>query len=74
MSLFSVAVNTFVLISGYFGIVFKKERFVKLIMQTFFYSVLLLFVSILLGWHTFDIRKDVFAFMPILTKQYWFIT
>ena len=28
----------------------------------------------LLGWHTFNIRKDIFAFMPILTKQYWFIT
>ncbi len=74
MSFFSMAVNTFVLISGYFGILFKKERFIQLIIQTFTYSVLLLVVSVAIGWHTFNIKKDIFAFLPILTKQYWFVT
>ena len=74
LSMFSVAVNTFVLISGYFGIVFKRKRFFKLLLQTLFYSVFLLFVSILIGWHSFNIHKDIYVILPILTKQYWFIT
>lgn len=74
MSFFSMAVNTFVLISGYFGIHFKKERFIQLIIQTFAYSVILLIVSVVIGWHNFNLKKDIFAFLPILTKQYWFVT
>lgn len=74
MSFFSMAVNTFVLISGYFGIHFKKERFIQLIIQTFTYSVLLLIISVAIGWHTFNLKKDIFALLPILTKQYWFVT
>ena len=74
MSFFSVAVNSFILITGYFGLFFKKERFIRLIFQTFFYSAILLLVSILIGWHQFNPYKDLFALMPVLTKQYWFIT
>ncbi len=74
LSFTSVAVNTFVIISGYFGINYKIERFIKLILQTFFYSACLLLVSSAIGWHTFDIKKDIFSFFPILTKQYWFVT
>ena len=74
LSFTSVATNTFVLISGYFGLNFKIDRFIRLVFQTLFYSIVLLFVSILIGWHTFDFKKDIFAFFPILTKQYWFVT
>lgn len=74
LSFTSVATNTFVLISGYFGINFRIERFIRLVFQTLFYSLVLLFVSIIIGWHTFDLKKDIFAFFPILTKQYWFVT
>ena len=74
MSFFSVAVNTFILISGYFGILFKKERLIQLIIQTFTYSILLLLLSIAIGWHNLNIKKDIFAFFPILSKQYWFVT
>lgn len=74
MSFFSVAVNTFVLISGFFGIKFKTERLIRLILQTFFYSTVLMILSTAIGWHSFTIQKDIFAFFPILTKQYWFIT
>jgi len=69
-----VAVNAYILISGYFGIHFKKERVFKLIFQTFFYAVLMLGVSIWMGWHTFDFKEDFYIFLPILTKQYWFVT
>lgn len=71
---FCVAVNAFVLISGYFGIQFKKERLAHIVIQTFFYSVIFFFLAIVLGWHTINIQTDLFAFMPILTKQYWFVT
>ena len=74
LSFFSVAVNAFVLISGYFGIKFKTDRFVRLIFQTIFYSSLLMCLSVIIGWHTFNIKKDLFAFFPIITKQYWFVT
>ncbi len=74
LSFTSVSVNTFILISGYFGLNFKKVRLLELVLQTFFYSVSLLAVSVLLGWHTFAIQKDFIAFFPILTKQYWFVT
>lgn len=43
---FAVAVNAFILISGYFGVNFKWKRLLKLEMQTLFYSVLLLGVAI----------------------------
>ena len=71
---FCVAVNAFVLISGYFGIQFKKDRLAHLIIQTFFYSVTFMILAIILGWHTLNLRTDIFAFLPILTKQYWFVT
>lgn len=70
----AVAVNAFILISGYFGIHFKWERLMRMDMQVVFYSVLLLLVSILLGWHTFNLQRDFLMFFPVLSKQYWFIT
>lgn len=71
---FAVAVNAFVLISGYFGIKFKLHKLLKLDMQTVFYSVVLLIVAIILGWHKIEIKKDFLLLYPILSKQYWFIT
>lgn len=73
-SVFCVAVNSFVIISGYFGIQFKKDRLAHLIIQTFFYSAMFMTLAIILGWHTINFRTDMFAFMPIFTKQYWFVT
>jgi len=71
---FCVAVNAFILISGFFGVQFKKERLFHLVIQTFFYSAMFMIMAVLLGWHIFNPRKDFFAFLPILTKQYWFVT
>lgn len=69
-----VAVNSFVLISGYWGIKFKMERLLKLNLQTWFYSVLIFWVTFILGWHSFSLTKDLGVFIPIFSKQYWFIT
>lgn len=71
---FAVAVNTFVLISGYFGIKFKWLRFWKLDMQTLFYTIALFVVAVLIGWHSIELKKDFLLLFPILSKQYWFIT
>ena len=71
---FAVAVNAFVLISGYWGIRFKWSRLLKIDMQTVFYSIVLLVVAIMLGWHTIDFRYDFLLLFPVLFKQYWFIT
>ena len=71
---FAVAVNVFVLISGYFGIKFKLHRLLKLDMQTVFYSAVLLIVAVLCGWHTIELKKDFLLMFPVLSKQYWFIT
>lgn len=69
-----VAVNCFIMVSGYFGIRFKKERFFGLICQTGFYSVVLYLLSIFVGWHEFKPTKDFMYLFPVLFKQYWFVT
>lgn len=71
---FAVAVNAFVLISGYFGIKFKWQRLIRLDIQTLFYSIALLIVSVSLGWHAINPQKDFLLLFPVLSKQYWFIT
>lgn len=69
-----VAVNSFILLSGYFSIQFKKDRLIRLAFQTFFYSTTFMLLALVMGWRISNPRKDFFAFLPILTMQYWFIT
>ena len=71
---FCVAVNSFILISGFFGIKFKRDRLIRFVIQTFFYSVVFMVLAIGLGWHELTPKTDIFAFVPVLTKQYWFVT
>lgn len=71
---FLVAVNAFILISGYFGIRLKRDRLISLIVQVMFYSVGLLLISMAIGCHIFSPQKDFLLLIPILTKQYWFVT
>ena len=67
------AVDVFVLISGYFGIRFKINRLVSIDLQTIFYSVSTLLLLVLLGYHELGVL-DIHAFIPVLTKRYWFVT
>jgi len=69
-----VAVNAFVIITGWFGIKFRWERLLRLDVQAVFYSVGLLGVAVALGWHQISVRTDIFYLFPLLTKRYWFIT
>lgn len=69
----TVAVNVFVLISGYFSISFKLPRILKLGQLTWFYSVTLLILTVSSGWHSIN-YYDITFFVPIFSKKYWFIT
>lgn len=70
-----VAVNCFVLLSGYFQCTsrFKLKRVVSVWVQSLFYSVVLyMTVSLCLGnFSITDLVKRVFV---VVTEQYWFVT
>lgn len=67
-----VAVNVFVLISGWFGIRPSFKGFTKFIFQFLFFSVGIYVITILLGLTTFSIKgvAECFAFKA---DDYWFI-
>jgi surface polysaccharide O-acyltransferase-like enzyme len=70
-SFFICAVNVFILISGYFGIHFTKEKLAYLLYMLFFYSIL---TSI--GYSLFvdhSVRSIVRGFMAISHSSYWFV-
>lgn len=70
----SVAVNCFILISGWFGINFKLGKIVSLNSAMTVWTLVLCGVALLIGIHEIDIRKDVLMLVPLLTRKYWFIT
>lgn len=70
----SVAVNAFVLITGYFGIKYRWERLIKLDVQVLFYSISLFALALILGWHQIIIKEDFLYLFPLLSKKYWFVT
>ena len=69
-----VAVNIFIIISGYFGIKLNVKKLWSLNLMVTFYCVAFLIWSLLSGRHTFSPRKDWMLLIPVVTKQYWFIT
>ena len=69
-SLTIISVNVFVLISGWFGIKAKMERFLEFIFQVIFFNILVLFLSFVLT-HNYDIN---FIYIFLFThKTQWFI-
>ena len=71
----TVAVNCFVMISGYF-LIYKSDLrwngILKIWMQTFFYSMVFLAISYLTG-SSIGEKELGNSFFPILGKQYWFV-
>lgn len=66
-----VGVNIFILISGYFLITskqFKLQKVVKLILQLFFYSILIYFIFLMMGQNKFNLN----VFFPITYQTWWF--
>ena len=66
-----VAVNVYVLISGWFGIRPKMKSFVRLMLQVATYSIIITGAFLLLGKTTFKI--GYVTDMLIIGKQYWFV-
>ncbi|MEN8076864.1 acyltransferase [Clostridioides difficile] len=73
-SFFMVAVNCFVIISGYFGIKINIKKLIKISIQVSFYSIVIYLITIFSGIHTINIKKDILILFPIITKRYWYIT
>lgn len=69
-----VAVNCFVLITGYYGqeAAYKRAKVFTLWGRTIFYSVIISMVFMLAG-HC-GIKQVAKSCIPIITKEYWFIT
>ena len=70
-----IAVNCYVLISGYFLIKskFKWKKVLQLWLETLFYSIFVYVIIVVLGLKEVDIKGIIKSLFPIVTKQYWFI-
>lgn len=75
-----VAVNTYVFISGYFGIrgAFKPGKAAGLLCQIWFYTLLVFAILLFLGVPTAAQEQGVYGLaqylFPIETEHYWFAT
>lgn len=69
-----ISVNTFILLSGYFGIKLKVDKLIKLDFRVIFYTWIIFIISVILKIHEINIIKDILLIFPVITKQYWFIT
>lgn len=71
-----VGVDCYVLISGYFLIQskFSWKKVVGLIGEVWFYSVVILVCLIVTKQDVYSKTQILNAFLPISTRQYWFMT
>lgn len=71
-----VAVNCYILISGYFLIEsrFRLKKLIILWGQIFFYSVGIYIVLVCGGQIAFSLKDLGGAIFPVLTVQYWFVS
>lgn len=70
-SLSVICVNTFVLLSGWFGIRFRRDRLLELLFQVFFFSMLGIIISILMGDGT--LTRRVSSLLLLGNGDYWFV-
>jgi len=68
------AVNTFVFISGYFGITFKLRTVISYVSQALFYSIILFLVFSYFGHHSLCLSNFFYSFIPISRPVWWFIS
>lgn len=71
-----VAVNCFILISGYFGYKqeFKKEKLINLYIQVIFTSVVISFISWVFRIESLNIGNLIKTFLPVVSQTWWFIS
>ena len=78
-SLSVVAVNVYVLISGYFLVEseFKPKKIVKLVFQVLFYTILITILAFsfgLVGKEELGFYNLIVQLFPFQLEQYWFMT
>ena len=74
--LVQIAVNIYVLISGYFlvNLNFKINKLIILWLEVVFYSFIIKLVAMFFGIINFSIISLLSCFIPIFTGRYWFVT
>jgi len=71
-----LGVYCFILITGYFMInsTFKVKKFLKLIFEVLFYSIIIMALFYGFGLAEFDISLFIRSLLPITYSVYWFVT
>lgn len=70
-SIVIIGVNVFFLISGYYGINFKKEKLSKIVFDLYLYADILVLLSIIVGFET--ISKNSIKILVLPFYKYWFV-
>lgn len=73
-TVYEVANDCFILISGYFGITYSLKKMLKLNNTTTFYAILSLVILLVCGQEGLSKMDVVKAVLPIPMNTYWFIT
>ncbi len=73
-SILAIAVNSYVFISGYFGIKFKTSTIFSFIIQAVSYSVIIKLIFVYINPNDFSYLYIIKAFFPISNNTWWFIT
>lgn len=68
-----VGVNTFIFISGYFGIKFKLRNLISIIFQAFFYSICISLVFIFTSSTKIGLVDFVKYILPISGNVWWYL-
>lgn len=69
-----IAVNCFVLLSGYFGIKMKIKRIFQLDAIVWFWGITGIVLGAVTGIHMLSVKTDVLFLLPVITKRNWFLT
>ena len=70
----NIGVSIFVLISGFYGIKYKRSKVLTLINLVLFYSIASFIIKIFYLHHPIDFKGITTNIFPIATNKYWFIT
>jgi surface polysaccharide O-acyltransferase-like enzyme len=76
LSFFIVAVNCFILITGFFQInkEFNFKKVVELWTEVFFYSFSISAIFWILKLEPINVKNIINTFFPVITAQWWFIS
>ena len=67
---FEVTVNSFILISGYFGMKLSLKRILRLILDMVVWGEVLYILSVVIGYRDFSVMSAVYFAVPV---HWWFI-